>query len=69
LFRPNNVGKSKSECAVAAAKIFNPELNATGIKNRVAPETEKVFNCAFWNGLDFAVNAVDNVKARLFVDA
>lgn len=69
LFRPNNVGKSKSECAVQAAKNFNPQLNANGIKNRVAPETEAYFNCSFWNSIQFAVNAVDNVKARLFVDA
>ncbi len=35
---------------------------------RVDPENEKFFNDAFWNSLDFVVNAVDNVKARLFVD-
>lgn len=35
----------------------------------VAPETEVVFNDAFWESLDFIVNAVDNIKARLYVDA
>jgi ubiquitin-activating enzyme E1 len=35
----------------------------------VAPETEVVFNDDFWESLDFAVNAVDNKKARLYVDA
>lgn len=69
LFRPNNVGKSKAECAANAAKVFNPDFKVQSIKNRVAPETESFFNDGFWNGLDFAVNAVDNVKARLFVDS
>lgn len=35
----------------------------------VAQETEHVFNDEFWEGLDFVVNAVDNIKARLYVDA
>jgi len=34
----------------------------------VAPETEVVFNDQFWESLDFIVNAVDNIKARLYVD-
>jgi len=69
LFRPNNVGKPKSVCAGDAAKVFNPDLKVNSVKNRVAPETESFFNDDFWNGLDFVVNAVDNVKARLFVDS
>ncbi len=35
---------------------------------RVAPENEEFFNDNFWTNLDFVVNAVDNVKARQFVD-
>jgi ubiquitin-activating enzyme E1 len=35
----------------------------------VSPETEDYFDDAFWNGVDFLVNAVDNIKARLFIDA
>lgn len=35
----------------------------------MAQETEHVFNDEFWEGLDFVVNAVDNIKARLYVDA
>ena len=34
----------------------------------VAPDTENVFNDDFWEGLDFVVNAVVNVKARNYVD-
>ena len=69
LFRPNDVGKSKSECAGRAAKHMNRDLNVHAIKNRVAPDTEQLFNDDFWNSQDFVVNAVDNVKARLFVDS
>jgi hypothetical protein len=35
----------------------------------VSPETEGVFNDAFWEGLDLVVNALDNVNARLYVDS
>ena len=35
----------------------------------VAPATISVFNDAFWENLDFVVNAVDNIDARLYVDA
>jgi len=35
----------------------------------VAASTEAVFNDSFWEGLDFVVNAVDNITARLYVDA
>lgn len=35
---------------------------------RVGPDTEEVFNDAFWESLDFVVNAVDNIKARQYVD-
>lgn len=34
----------------------------------MAQETEIIFNDKFWESLDFVVNAVDNVKAREFVD-
>ncbi len=39
------------------------------MQNRVSPETETVFNDAFWEGLDVVVNALDNVNARLYVDS
>ena len=34
----------------------------------VGPETESIFNDDFWEELSFVVNAVDNLKARLYVD-
>lgn len=68
LFRKDNVGKSKSECASRAGRVMNPAFRIEALKERVAPENERIFNDQFWEGLDFVVNAVDNVKARLFVD-
>lgn len=35
----------------------------------MAEETESIFNDDFWEGLDFTVNAVDNIKARLYIDS
>ena len=48
---------------------MNSTLNVQAYTTLVAPETETVFNDAFWESLDFVVNAVDNIKARLYVDA
>lgn len=47
---------------------MNKNLNAKACKMLVCPETEDFFDDNFWEGLDLVVNAVDNVKARLFVD-
>jgi len=35
----------------------------------VYPKTEDIFNDKFWESRNFIVNAVDNQKARLYVDA
>lgn len=48
---------------------LNPRLHINPLQNRVSPETEGVFNDAFWEGLDLVVNALDNVNARLYVDS
>ena len=69
LFRKNNVGDSKAKVACDIAKDINPALNVTAYKLYVAQETEGTFNDRFWESLNFVVNAVDNIKARLYVDA
>ena len=69
LFRKNNVGHPKSEVACASGKEMNPEFNVKHLQTFVSPETEDVFNDEFWEKLNFIVNAVDNIKARLYVDA
>lgn len=69
LFRKENVGGNKSEVACAAGKRMNPEVNFNPLKLRVDPENEITFDDQFWDSLSFVVNAVDNVKARLYVDS
>ena len=68
LFRNSDVGTSKATAAVRAACAMNPALRAQALQDRVAPETEHVFNPSFWLSLDVVVNALDNVPARLYVD-
>jgi len=68
LFRKNNVGHSKSKTAAEIGTQMNPNLNINAMTSLVAPNTENVFTDAFWEDLDFVVNAVDNVKARQYVD-
>lgn len=68
LFRQNNVGHSKSQTACAIAKGMNKDLNVKDYMTRVGPETEDVFHDEFWDSLNFVVNAVDNIHARLYVD-
>jgi ubiquitin-activating enzyme E1 len=69
LFKPYNVGHSKSVTACNIARQMNPHINVKAFETRVGPETENVFNDAFWEELNFVVNAVDNISARLYVDA
>jgi ubiquitin-activating enzyme E1 len=68
LFRANHVGHSKSGTACDIAQGMNPTLNARHYMTRVGADTEAVFNDVFWEKLDFVVNAVDNIHARLYVD-
>jgi len=60
---------AKSTVGSRAATALNPSFKPKALQNRVSPETETVFNDAFWGGLDVVVNALDNVTARLYVDS
>lgn len=68
LFRREHVGESKSKVACAAARAINPALKVTDLFGRLEAVTERLFPDAFWDELDFVVNAVDNVAARRYVD-
>ncbi|KAI9679243.1 MAG: E1 ubiquitin-activating protein [Caeruleum heppii] len=70
LFRPKDVGKLKSDCAAEAVQAMNPDLKdkIVTLRDEVGEETEHVFNETFWEGLDGVTNALDNVKARIYVD-
>ena len=68
LFRPHDVQRIKSDVAAVAAKAMNPQLNIVSHQNRVGPETEKIYDDSFFEGLDGVANALDNVDARMYMD-
>ncbi|CAM0950525.1 unnamed protein product [Alopecurus aequalis] len=69
LFRDWNIGQPKSTVAATAAMGINTKLHVEALQNRASPETENVFNDAFWENLDTVVNALDNVTARMYIDS
>ena len=68
LFREENVGSAKSVTAAKRAQTMNPRINVDAKQDLVADTTEHLFTEDFWNGLDLVCNALDNMKARLYVD-
>lgn len=68
LFRDHNVGQPKSVAATNAVVQMNSTLKVEALEHLVAPETEHIFNDEFWNKINVVTNALDNVKARLYVD-
>ncbi|KAL4712066.1 hypothetical protein ACJJTC_005302, partial [Scirpophaga incertulas] len=68
LFRPHDVQKPKSSTAAKAIKRMNSLVNVVAQENRVCPETESVYDDAFFEPLDGVANALDNVDARIYMD-
>ncbi|XP_067003227.2 ubiquitin-like modifier-activating enzyme 1 [Anabrus simplex] len=68
LFRPSDVQRPKSATAARAVRRMNPNINILAHENRVGPETEKVYDDAFFEALDGVANALDNVDARIYMD-
>lgn len=70
LFRPKDVGRFKAETAAAAVTDMNPDLKGKihPSEQRVGPETEDVYNDAFFERLMGVTNALDNVQARQYMD-
>ncbi|KAG5928405.1 hypothetical protein E4U42_000701 [Claviceps africana] len=70
LFRADDVGSMKSDCAARAVQRMNPDLagHIQTFKDRVSADTENIFNEDFWQSLDGVTNALDNVEARTYVD-
>lgn len=48
--------------------MMNPHANVIAHENRVGPETESVYDDAFFEDLDGVANALDNVDARIYMD-
>ncbi|CAN6467402.1 unnamed protein product [Victoria cruziana] len=69
LFRDWNIGQAKSTVAAAAAVLINSSLQIEALQNRASPDTENVFDDAFWESLNVVINALDNVNARLYIDS
>ena len=69
LFRSGDVGKLKSETAVRAIEAMYPGIHMKAMSARVGEETEDIFTDDFFRGLDCVVTALDNVKARRYIDA
>eukprot|EP00960_Hanusia_phi_P025110 738341-Hanusia_phi.AAC.4 len=68
LFRSTDIQKLKSTTAAEAVTRMNKELNIKCYSTRVGPDTEELFDDAFFESLDGVCNALDNVQARLYVD-
>jgi len=68
LFRENNIGLFKSEVAKYFTKKMNKSLNIDSYTNIVGQESENIFSDIFWDKQDIIFNAVDNVKARLYLN-
>ena len=68
LFRKEHVGKSKSLVACEQAKKINPEFNCQNLEVEVREENENIFNEDFYKKQDFVLIAVDNIKARNYIN-
>ena len=68
LFRKEDIGKSKSKCATDSIKKINPSFNCKNLQIKISEESENIFTEEFWNSKTFIINAVDNIKARQYID-
>lgn len=48
---------------------MNPDFQVKAYSVRVGAESEGLLDEKFWNGLDGACTALDNVAARLYIDS
>eukprot|EP01105_Mastigella_eilhardi_P013353 TRINITY_DN3039_c0_g1_i3.p1 TRINITY_DN3039_c0_g1~~TRINITY_DN3039_c0_g1_i3.p1 ORF type:complete len:915 (+),score=226.01 TRINITY_DN3039_c0_g1_i3:38-2746(+) len=69
LFRPSDLQKPKSTTAAKAALAMNPAAKITAVLDKMEPASETKYPDAFYGSLDAVVNALDNVNARMYMDA
>ncbi|KDO22883.1 hypothetical protein SPRG_12020 [Saprolegnia parasitica CBS 223.65] len=69
LFRSTDVGSAKSTTAAKAIRSINPNVRVSAHVARVGDETEALFDDAFYEQLSGVCTALDNVQARLYMDA
>jgi len=68
LFRREDVSQPKSKAACRVVKRMNPDFKCQDSQALVCPDNEHVFNDQFWERQTIIINAVDNVKARKYID-
>lgn len=68
LFRDADLQKPKSATAARAVKAMNPDMQVEAFLDKVCADSEATYSDAFFQSLDFVVNALDNVAARIYVD-
>ena len=67
LFNKKTIGRPKAEVACESIKRMNKNFNCISYQTRVSQENEYFFDEGFWNNQDYIINAVDNVKARVYI--
>jgi len=70
LFRAKDLGNFKAEVAAVAVSEMNPDLVGKILAKQepVGPTTEGIYDANFFGSIDGVTNALDNVKARLYMD-
>ena len=68
LFHKKDVRKPKSKIAAEEAKLMNKKFNCKHLEFLVNDENENYFDENFWKKQDFIFTAVDNKKARKYID-
>ena len=67
LFRENNIGNLKSECAINSIRLMNNKINCIAMQELVNDKTEKIFNQEFFEKQNAVIIAVDNFEARTYI--
>ena len=68
LFRRKDIGKSKSKIACDKIKIKFKEINLEPLQLEVCEQNESYFTNNFWKNQNFILMAVDNLKARKYIN-
>jgi ubiquitin-activating enzyme E1 len=68
LFRSHHIGKSKSEMATSVIKQMKPHINIRSFSQKVGSDSMEFTNQIMDSNITGVLNALDNVKARRFMD-
>tara|TARA_B110000211_G_C14084595_1_gene556098 strand:- start:2075 stop:4090 length:2016 start_codon:yes stop_codon:yes gene_type:complete len=69
LFQPEDINSYKSETIKAKLGTYCPRMNITSLTKQVCAGHSSEFAFKFWKKKDIVINALDNVKARRYVDS